>query len=128
MELHDALVVRFDGGAIGSIGGASLPLGTFGNQHQLTIRVTGSRGQVVLDMAAPRVARSLRDGVDVTADLSDDDVLWSFDRVTDRMVDLVLGRTTDNPSPAALGARVVEILDGMYRSAASGRIEAVRRD
>ena len=52
---------------------------------------------------------------------------WSFDRVTDRMVDLVLGRTTDNPSPASLGARVVDILDGMYRSAASGRIEPVSR-
>lgn len=126
VELHDALAVRFESGAIASIGGASLPLGTFGNQHQLTIRVTGSRGQVVLDMAAPRVVRSMG-GDDVAAELSAEDVRWSFDRVTDRMVDLVLGRTTDNPSPAALGARVVEILDGMYRSAASGRIEAIRR-
>jgi hypothetical protein len=126
VDLHDALVVRFDGGAIASIGGASLPLGTFGNQHQLTIRVTGRRGQVVLDMAAPRVARSMG-GDDVTAAFDDEDVRWSFDRVTDRMVDLVLGRTTENPSPAELGARVVEVLDGMYRSAVSGRIEAVSR-
>ncbi len=124
VELHDAMAVRFDGGAIASIGGASLPSGAFGNQHQLTIRVTGRRGQVLLDMAAPRVARS-RASDHVEATLSDDDVFWSFDRVTDRMVDLVLGRTTHNPSPATLGAKVVEILDGMYRSAASGRIEAV---
>jgi predicted dehydrogenase len=127
VELHDALVVRFEGGAIGSIGGASLPLGTFGNAHQLTIRVTGERGQVVLDMAAPRVARSMG-GDDVTADLSAEDVRWAFERVVDRLVDLVQGRTTENPSPADLGARVVEILDGMYRSAASGRIETVSRD
>ncbi len=127
VELHDALVVRFEGGAIASIGGASLPQDTFGNQHQLTIRVTGRRGQVLLDMAAPRVARSMA-GDDVTADLSAEDVRWSFDRVTDRMVDLALGATTDNPSPAALGARVVEILEGMYRSAASGRIETISRD
>lgn len=127
VELHDALIVRFDGGAIASIGGASLPGGTFGDQHQLTIRVTGRRGQVVLDMAAPRVARSMGDD-DVSAVLDDDDVRWSFDRVTDRIVDLVLGRTTENPSPADLGSRVVEVLDGMYRSAASGRIEAVSRD
>ena len=66
-------------------------------------------------------------GVDVEVELSDEDVRWSFDRVTDRMVDLVLGQTTDNPSPASLGARVVDILDGMYRSAASGRIEPVSR-
>ena len=126
VDLHDALVVRFEDGAIGSIGGAALPLGTFGNQHQLTIRITGTRGQVVLDMAAPRVARSMR-GDDVVAELTDEDVRWSFDRVTDRIVDLVLGNTTQNPSPASLGARVVEVLDGMYRSAASGRFEAVGR-
>jgi predicted dehydrogenase len=127
VELHDAIAVRFDGGAIGAIGGTSLPDGTFGNQHQLEIRVTGERGQVLLDLGASRVARSMR-GDDIEVSLSDEDVRWSFDRVTDRMVDLALGRTTDNPSPAALGARVVEILDGMYRSAASGRIETVPRD
>ena len=127
VELHDAMAVRFDGGAIASIGGASLPLGAFGNQHQLTIRVTGERGQVVLDMAAPRVAHASA-GTTTEVDLSEEDVRWSFDRVTDRMVDLVLGTTTENPSPAALGARVVEILDGMYRSAASGRFEAISRD
>ena len=127
VELHDALAVRFVGGAIGSIGGSSLPPGTFGNQHQLTIRLTGRRGQVVLDMAAPRVVRST--GFDeVTVTLDEEDVRWSFDRVIDRIVDLVLGRTTENPSPAELGARVVEVLDGMYRSAASGRIEAVSQD
>jgi predicted dehydrogenase len=126
VDLHDALVVRFEDGAIGSIGGASLPLGTFGNQHQLTTRVTGARGQVVLDLAAPRVARSMR-GDDVVAELTDEDVRWSFDRVTDRIVDLALGDTTENPSPASLGARVVEVLDGMYRSAASGRFEVVGR-
>jgi len=126
VDLHDAIAVRFEDGAIGSIGGASLPLGTFGNAHQLQIRITGRRGQVVLDMAAPRVARSMG-GDDLEIALSDEDVRWSFDRVTNRIVDLVLGHTTDNPSPAGLGARVVEILDGMYRSAASGRIESVSR-
>jgi predicted dehydrogenase len=124
VELHDALVVRFESGAIASIGGASLPLGAFGNEHQLSIRVTGRRGQVLLELAPPRVARS-RATDHVEAALDAEDVRWSFDRVTDRMVDLVLGRTTDNPSPAELGARVVEVLDGMYRSATSGRFETV---
>ena len=126
VELHDVIAVRFEDGTIASIGGASLPFGTFGNVHQLRIRVTGERGQVVLDMTAPRVTRSLG-GEDVEVRLSEDDVLWSFDRVTDRLVDLVIGRTTANPSPASLGARVVEILDGMYRSAAEGTIAQVAR-
>ncbi|MFP5342260.1 MAG: Gfo/Idh/MocA family protein [Candidatus Limnocylindria bacterium] len=124
VELHDALAVRFEGGAIGSIGGASLPQDTFGNRHQLIVRVTGQRGQVMLDMAGGRVIRSMG-GEDVAADLSDEDVRWAFERVTDRIVDLALGTTSDNPSPATLGAKVVEILDGMYRSAGSGRIVSI---
>jgi predicted dehydrogenase len=127
VELHDALVIRFDGGGIASIGGASLPLGTFGNRHQLSIRITGRRGQVVLDMDPPRVARSVG-GADRVATLSDEDVRWSFERVTDRIVDLALGRTTDNPSPAELGARVVEVLDAMYRSAAGGAVARISPD
>jgi predicted dehydrogenase len=126
VELHDALIVRFEDGVIASIGGASLPPDTFGNEHQVTIRITGRDGQVMLDMAPRRVVRSKGTEL-VTADMTDDDVRWSFDRVTDRLVDLVLGRTTDNPSPGDLGARVVEILDGMYRSAASGEFASVSR-
>jgi len=128
VELHDSLVVRMEGGGIASIGGASLPQGTFGNRHQLAIRITGSRGQVLLEMDPPRVARSTGGtGPDVVATLSDEDIRWSFDRVTDRIVDLALGRTTENPSPAELGARVVEILEAMYRSAASGSVAAINR-
>jgi len=127
VELHDALVVRFEGGAIASVGGASMPPDTFGNRHQLAIRVTGSRGQVVLELDPPRVARATG-ATTVTATLSDEDIRWSFDRVTDRLVDLVLGNTTENPSPPELGARVVEILDAMYRSAEAGAVARISRD
>jgi hypothetical protein len=48
--------------------------------------------------------------------------------VTDRLVDLVLARATENPSPPELGARVVEILDAMYRSAQTGAIARINRD
>lgn len=126
VELHDALIVRFEDGVVASIGGSSLPPDTFGNEHQLTIRVTGRDGQVMLDMAPRQVVRSKGEAL-VTAELTDDDVRWSFDRVTDRLVDLVLGRTTENPSPGDLGARVVDILDGMYRSADSGEFVTVSR-
>ena len=41
---------------------------------------------------------------------------------------LALGRTTHNPSPAELGARVVEVLEAMYRSAATGAVARISRD
>lgn len=57
---------------------------------------------------------------DVTLELTDDDVTWSFGRVVDRFVDLAAGRTTEVRSPAEFGARVVEVLEAMARSAATG--------
>ena len=123
VELHDAITLRFADGAIGTVSGAALPWGSFGNTHQLQVRVTGERGQVLLDLDRPLVRRSRGEQDDVTVDLSDDDITWSFGRVVDRFVDLAAGRTTEIRSPAELGARVVEVLEATYRSAASGRWE-----
>jgi predicted dehydrogenase len=125
VELHDALTVRFVDGAIGTVSGASLPWGSYGNTHQLAIRVTGERGQVLLDLDRPIVRRTRGELDDVTVELSGDDMTWSFARVVDRFVDLVAGRSTENRSPAELGARVVEVLEAARQSAASGRPERI---
>jgi len=119
VELHDAIALQLEGGAVGVVSGASLPPGTFGNTHQIQVRVTGDRGQVVVDLDRPLVRRSRGDD-DVTLDLGADDTTWSFQRVIDRFVDLASGGDVENRSPAELGARVVEVLDAMYRSASAG--------
>lgn len=121
VDLHDAISLRLDGGAVGTVSGTALPPGTFGDTHQLQIRITGDAGQLLLDLDRPIVRRSRGGRDDVTVDLSDDDRTWSFQRVVDRFVDLACGRDVENRSPAELGARVVGVLDAMQRSAASGR-------
>jgi predicted dehydrogenase len=123
VELHDAIALRFGDGAIGTVSGAALPWGSFGNTHQVQLRVTGERGQVLLDLDRPLVRRTRGEEDDVTVELSEDDITWSFARVVDRFVELASGRTTENRSPGELGARAVEVLEAMYRSAASGRWE-----
>jgi hypothetical protein len=40
-------------------------------------------------------------------------------------VDLCLNRKTENSATGSVGQRAVEVLDAMYRSAQSGRMEAV---
>ena len=40
-------------------------------------------------------------------------------------VHLCLGRKTENSAPGLVGQRAVEVLDAVYRSARSGRMEAV---
>jgi predicted dehydrogenase len=128
VELHDALALRLEGGAIGSISGSATPWGTFGNEHQLQIRVTGDRGQLLFDLDRPLVRRSRGEADDLSVALSAEDVTWSFQRVVDRFVDLAAGRTAENRSPADLGARVVEVIEAMYRSAASGQTAAIERE
>jgi predicted dehydrogenase len=125
VELHDAITLRLASGAIGTVSGAAMPWGSFGNSHQVQLRVTGERGQVLLDLDAPLVRRSRGEHDDVSVELTTDDITWSFARVVDRFVDLAAGRTTEIRSPGELGARVVEVLEAMYRSAASGRWEPI---
>ncbi len=120
VDLHDAIALRLEGGAIGTVSGTALPPGTFGNEHQLQIRVTGDRGQLLLDLDRPMVRRSRGTQDDITVALSDEDRTWSFQRVIDRFVELAQGRHVENRSPGELGARVVDVLDGMARSAAAG--------
>ncbi len=120
VDLHDAIALRLEGGITGVVSGAALPPGTFGNEHQLQIRVTGDRGQLLLDLDRPMVRRSRGTEDDVAVELSSDDRTWSFQRVIDRFVDLAHGRDTENRSPGELGARVVGVLDAMQRSAATG--------
>lgn len=121
VELHDALALKLDDGSIASVSGAALPWGTYGNTHQLQVRITGDRGQLLLDLDRPLVRRSRGPDDDITVELSEDDVTWSFDRLVDRFVDLTTGRTDENRSPGELGARVVEVIEAMFSSAASGR-------
>ncbi len=111
VDLHDAIALRLEGGAIGTVSGTALPPGTFGNEHQLQIRMTGDRGQLLLDLDRPIVRRSKGAEDDVRVETSDDDRVWSFQRVIDRFVDLAAGRPVENRSPGELGARVVEVLD-----------------
>jgi predicted dehydrogenase len=121
VELHDSVTLRLEGGAVGVVSGAAMPWGSFNNEHQLQVRVTGSRGHLVLDLDRPYVRRSRSADDDITVDLSEADATFSFARVVDRFVDLAAGQTSENRSPGELGARVVEVLEAMYLSAETGR-------
>ena len=125
VELHDAVVLRLEGGAVGVVSGAAMPWGSFKNEHQLQVRITGSRGHLVMDLDRPYVRRSRGADDDVSADLSEADATYAFAPVVDRFVDLATGRTSENRSPGELGARVVEVLEAMYRSAEDQRNIAI---
>jgi predicted dehydrogenase len=126
VELHDAIALRFEGGAIGSIAGGSCHLGSGRNKHQVEVRAIGSRGQIHVDLERELVWRFRPEDGDVRSDLEPSAGLYDCIGPVDTIVDLALGRPADNRSPAELGARTVEILEAAYRSAASGGIAHVR--
>ncbi len=114
VDLVDAMVVEFVGGAVGSVGGT-------GNMFipKFDLHIHCEHGAIALDMAAGMLAIRGRDIADETWDAP-----AAADRQNERfatarnLIEVILGRAT-NGSPAAIGWRSVEILDAAYRSAAT---------
>lgn len=119
VELHDAIVLRFGGGAIGTVSGASSHRGAGGGKHQVDVRAIGATGQLHLDLERERLWRYRGPGDDVSEDLGPHAGEYDCVGPVDALVELAQGRGT-NRSPAELGARTVEVLEAAYRSAEAG--------
>jgi predicted dehydrogenase len=128
VELHDAITVRYDNGAIGTVAGGSAHLGAGGNKHQLEVRAIGSEGHLLVDVE--REAGWIwadRGATDIHLDVEAGDGAYDCDGPPHTLVDLALGKDVVNESPGELAARTVELLDAAYRSARSGKLEPVAR-
>ncbi len=125
VELHDAVAMRFTGGAIGSMGGASSHVGAADNRHGVEVHVVGHRGILHVDLRDNVLWRYRGPGDDIRVPLDADAGRYDCIGPIDAVVDAALGRAPTNNSPAELGARTVEILAAAYRSAESGRLEAI---
>lgn len=121
VELYDACAMRYSNGAIGTIAGGAAHNGYDGNKHQLDVRAIGSEGHFYCDLQREMVWLYRPDGQDVRLAVQPGDALYNCDGPPNALVDLALGRPVENCSPGELGARTVEILDAIYRSARAGR-------
>jgi len=123
VELYDAISVRFQGGAIGSLSGAgAIPEG---NPFQVDLRFFGEEGMLLLDLERARLELLRHDGANASVRLEADAGGYSCEGPPANFIDLVLGKTTENHAPGWAGLRAVELLDAAYRSARSGVVEAV---
>ena len=121
VDLVDAISVRFKSagghtalGVIGSTG--NLPIGGNG---QLDLCIYCEKGYLILDQAESTLRVRRPEGPEERfGPLPADDRYPRF-ATSANLVDVILGRAA-NGSPAAVGARVVELLDAAYRSAATG--------
>jgi predicted dehydrogenase len=127
VELHDAVALRFEGGAIGTMDGGSAHVDAGGNKHQVELRVIGSEGQLHLDLEREELWLFRAPATDLRPELEADAGRYDCQGPPDALVDLALGRDVANCSPAWLGARTVEVLEACYRSSLSGQLVSVDR-
>jgi predicted dehydrogenase len=123
VDLYDAMSVRFEGGAIGTISGAGT-MPTAQPRQQLDVRIFGSDGVLYLDLGREWLETIRNDGECLKVPVKPGDGHYSCDGPPNRFVDLILGHETANQSPGEVAARATGILDAAYRSAASGRPES----
>lgn len=127
VELHDAIAIRFEGGAIGTLAGASTHTDVVGSaENELTVHVVGGDGQFSLDIGAGRAWLGRRDG-EWEVDLGPEGGAYDCDGPPHALVDLGLGLEVENCSPGELGARTVEVLAAAYESARTGASARVTR-
>ena len=123
VDYYDAAVVRFDNGATGALSGSStVPKHC---SFQIDLRLFGSEGMLLLDIERQRLEIRRRDGEDTVVAMAPGEGGYECEEPVKLLVDICRGASFENRSPGLVGQRAVEVLDAMYRSAESGRMEAV---
>jgi predicted dehydrogenase len=123
VDYYDAAAVRFRSGATASVSGAATVPKHRG--FQIDLRIFGSEGMLLLDVERERLELRRRDGRDEIVPMTPGSGGYSCEQPVRAFVDICRGLPADNRAPGKIGMRAVEVLDAMYRSAASGRMEAV---
>ncbi|HEX5482576.1 MAG TPA: Gfo/Idh/MocA family oxidoreductase [Terriglobia bacterium] len=122
-DLTDAISCRFKNGATGMLGGAgTMPARS---TYQIDIRIFGSEGMLLLDIERPRLELYRHDGESVLRAGIHEPGEYSCVEPPHAFIDLIQGKQVENRSPAELGVSVVELLEAAFRSAHSGKSQAV---
>lgn len=124
VDLHDAISIRYESGATGTLSGASCPAGANAidgegepwARHQLLIRIYGDEGQCILDLERDFLWLYREDGIDEKVDLPAHAGLYLCEAPPNTIVDLALGKDVPNLSPPDLAAKTVEVVAAAYES------------
>jgi predicted dehydrogenase len=125
VDLYDALSVRFEGGAIGTVSGAGTVPPSGMVSFQVDLRIFGTEGMLLLDCERARLELRRHDGRHDRVELPSDAGAYTCDGPPNNFIDLITGKTDVNWSPGEAAMRSVLLLDAAYRSAVSGQVERV---
>lgn len=124
IDLHDAISIRYQSGATGTLSGASCPAAANAidgadepwPRHQLLVRIYGDEGQCILDLERDFLWLYRDDGIDEKVDLPAHAGLYLCDGPPNTLIDLALGKAVVNLSPPDLAAKTVEVVAAAYDS------------
>jgi len=117
VDLYDAATVLFDNGAIGTVSGAATIPG--GQDYQVDIRLFGREGVLFIDVERERAELYRHDGNHRTLNIPEGEGEYSCEGPPNRFIEVIRGRGI-NDSSGEVGARAVELIDAMFRSAEAG--------
>ena len=123
VDVHDAMIVTFENGAIGAINGASSHESKPNVEWQVAI--FGSAGQLQIDSVTAVVHFGSADGNVYRADLPPGAGTYEPAGPLRTLISVAQGGPVGEESPAELGAKTVELVEASFRSCRSGRAEAV---
>ncbi|RUT34875.1 Gfo/Idh/MocA family oxidoreductase [Arsenicitalea aurantiaca] len=123
VDYYDAAVVEFANGATMALSGAATVPKSRG--YQIDIRIFGTEGMLLFDIERARVEAIRHDGQTHVEQLPADAGDYEQVAPITRFVDICRGVPTVNPADGTIGMRATLVLDAMYRSARSGRMEEV---
>lgn len=121
VDLFDAGVIRFDGGALGSLSGAATLAD--GDKYQVDIRLFGTEGVLMLDVERERATLSRYDGRREEVAIAPDEGEYSCLVPPARFIELITGASSENNSDVTVAARSVELIDALLRSSAADGVE-----
>lgn len=126
VDVVEAAVVEFDGGAVASVSGCGLVPAHCG--FQLDLRIFGAEGMLLLDVERERCELRRHDRADEVEVVPPGEGAYDCDVPPHRFIELVRGLSDRNDSPAEAAARAVEIAEGLLRSASLGEsVEVAKR-
>jgi predicted dehydrogenase len=123
VDYYDAAVVELSNGATLAVSGSATVPKIRG--YQMDIRLFGTEGMLLFDIERARVEAIRHDGKTHVAELPADAGDYESVAPAARFVDICRGVPVVNPADGIVGLRSVALLDAMYRSARSGRMEDV---
>ena len=122
-DLFNAISLQFAGGATAALSGAATV--PDGKPFQLDLRFYGSEGMLLLDVERERCVVQRLDGTDIRVPVAQGEGAYVCIEPVNRFIDLCKGLPVENAGPALVGARAVEVVEAMLRSAKSGSAEAI---